>query len=395
MNEISLSKNQQKKQNVLSPTSRFNNTVSADEIASSSKGFVPTNTSRSTGWAYCVFQQWLEQRNRCTEEKYPDDLLMREEVYDCDTISGCLQRFVSEARRVDGTPYPPKRFIKFFVDYYATQRNTRQTRPTFWIEKTRDLRSCMVHAMLFFAYSINLALASRRPQLKVILDEDEKLWKVGVLNTTTPIGLQRAVFYYIGKACCLRGGEEQRGLKPSQFSRLYDLDRYEYTENGSKNRTGGFYQLGIDNKSVPIFKNVHAGERCLVSLLDLYLSKLPQAAIDKDIFYCKLLERFDKDSHWYSQQPRGKHTLANMVKSMFTEAGVDGTFTNHSLRATGATDLFQAGVPEKIIQEFTGHRSIKALRQYERADVTQKKPLATSLLEHHCRITVAQPEPSV
>ena len=47
--KLSLSKNQQKKQNILSPTSRFNNTVSADEIASSSKGFVPTNTSRSTG----------------------------------------------------------------------------------------------------------------------------------------------------------------------------------------------------------------------------------------------------------------------------------------------------------------------------------------------------------
>ena len=150
-----------------------------------------------------------------------------------------------------------------------------------------------------------------------------------------------------------------------------------YTENGSKNRTGGFYQLGIDNKSVPIFKNVDAGERCFVSLLNLYLSKLPQAAIDKDISYCTPLERFDKDSHWYSQQ-RGKHTLANMVKNMFTEAGIDGAFTNHSLLATAATDLFQAGVPEKVIQEFTGHRSIKALRQYERIEVTQKRLLATS-----------------
>ena len=106
--KLSLSKNQQKKQNVLSPTSRFNTTVSADEIVSSSKGFVPTSTSRSTGWAYHVFQQWLEQCNKRTEEKYPDDLLAREGVHDCYTISGCLQRFVSEARRVDGTPYPSK-----------------------------------------------------------------------------------------------------------------------------------------------------------------------------------------------------------------------------------------------------------------------------------------------
>ena len=102
-------------------------------------------------------------------------------------------------------------------------------------------------------------IGTKKTSAKVILDEDEeKLWKAGILNTTTPIGLQQAVFYYIGKACCLRGGEEHRGLKSSQFSHLYDPERYVYTENGSKNRTGGFYELGIDNKSVPIFKNVDA-----------------------------------------------------------------------------------------------------------------------------------------
>ena len=59
-----------------------------------------------------------------------------------------------------------------------------------------------------------------------------------------------------------------------------------------------------------------------------------------------------------------------MVKSMFSEIGVSG-MTNHSLRVTGASDLFQAGVPEKIIQERTGHRSVEALRTYERTTTMQ------------------------
>lgn len=50
---------------------------------------------------------------------------------------------------------------------------------------------------------------------------------------------------------------------------------------------------------------------------------------------------------------------------MFQQIGVTGK-TNHSLRATGASALFEANVPEKIIQERTGHRSLKALRLYER-----------------------------
>ena len=52
------------------------------------------------------------------------------------------------------------------------------------------------------------------------------------------------------------------------------------------------------------------------------------------------------------------------------------TKTNHSLRVTGASSLFDAGVPEKIIQQSTGHRSIDGLRVYER--VTEEQNAAVS-----------------
>ena len=41
-------------------------------------------------------------------------------------------------------------------------------------------------------------------------------------------------------------------------------------------------------------------------------------------------------------------------------------YTNHSLRATAATRMFASGVPEKIVGEVTGHKSLKALHTYER-----------------------------
>jgi len=50
-----------------------------------------------------------------------------------------------------------------------------------------------------------------------------------------------------------------------------------------------------------------------------------------------------------------------MVKKMCNTAGIQGKFTNYSLRVSGATALFQSEAPQKVIQEFTGHRSIKAL----------------------------------
>ena len=174
-------------------------------------------------------------------------------------------------------------------------------------------------------------------------------------------------------------GEEQRKLKPSQFTRLYNPERYEYVEHGSKNRNEGFYQLDVENKSVSIFKNNGAGERCLVNLLDLYLKKLSQSAITQGVFYCQPLDKYKEDGPWYSKQARGQHYLNAMVKSMFEEAGAQAKYTNHSLRATGATELFQSNVPEKVIQNITGHRSLKALRQYEKVGDTQKQAASNIL----------------
>ena len=65
-----------------------------------------------------------------------------------------------------------------------------------------------------------------------------------------------------------------------------------------------------------------------------------------------------------------------MVKQMFQEASIVGKFSNHSLRATGATTLFDANVPEAIIQKRSGHSSTKALRMYER--MTPQQDLAVS-----------------
>ena len=60
-----------------------------------------------------------------------------------------------------------------------------------------------------------------------------------------------------------------------------------------------------------------------------------------------------------------------MLKEMCKLAGIEGNFTNHSLRAYGATKLFQSHVPEKLIQQRTGHRSLDALRLYERITESQ------------------------
>ena len=209
-------------------------------------------------------------------------------------------------------------------------------------------------------------------------EEEDTLWQSGVLNVESSIGLLHAVFFYCGKCFCLRGGQEHRNLSLSQLERLYHPDRYIYRENSSKNKQGGLKQLRTEHKVVTIVANEVAGDRCPVFLLDRYISKLPTAAKEKDLFYCRALPTLPKkpEDPWYMSVAVGKNTLCGMVKEMFAKAGLSGKKTNHSLRVAGATSLFAAGVPERVIQGRTGHVSIEALRKYER--VTENQELAVS-----------------
>ena len=56
----------------------------------------------------------------------------------------------------------------------------------------------------------------------------------------------------------------------------------------------------------------------------------------------------------------GKNTLHSLLGTMCVE---EKKF-NHSLCAIGATAMFAAQVPEKMIKDVTGHKSSKALALY-------------------------------
>ena len=89
-------------------------------------------------------------------------------------------------------------------------------------------------------------------------------------------------------------------------------------------------------------------------LLCFYLQKLaPKVLEDPDsVFYWKPQDVVpaSDSTPWFMLQVVGRNVLASMVKQVFQEVGIDGK-TNPSLWATGATRLFEANVPEKLIKE--------------------------------------------
>ena len=102
-------------------------------------------------------------------------------------------------------------------------------------------------------------------------------------------------------------------------------------------------------------------------------------AFEEDIFYLRSLTRFENQAVWFTSVPVGKNKLQTIIPAMCKKANIQGHKTNHSLRATGATELYMAGVPEKIIKERTGHRSFESLRMYEKTNTSQHKAVCNIL----------------
>ena len=129
----------------------------------------------------------------------------------------------------------------------------------------------------------------------------------------------------------------------------------QYTENYSKNNPGGLKHQKIEPKVVTHYENGSNPSRCFVKLLELYYSRCPPPEQRKtESFYLTPIVK-PKGKIWFSIIPVGHNTLSKTVTRLCEAAGIDGYKTNHSLRVTAATQLFQAGVDEQLIMKQTGH----------------------------------------
>ena len=91
-------------------------------------------------------------------------------------------------------------------------------------------------------------------------------------------------------------------------------------------------------------------------------------------FYLRSLAR-TTPACWYSTRVLGVNAIKSTVGKLLKDAQLDGFFSNHSLRRSSTTRLFQAGVDRKILKEFTGHVS-DAVDKYQITSEVQRQRLS-------------------
>ena len=204
------------------------------------KGPVVPNTEKSTAWALRTFNDRRSERNKqsATGDICPLGLLEKPEA---EKLNFWLSCFVVEVRRKDGEPYPAHTLYLLLAGLLRYGQSKSKLCPNFM-----DKSDCGFSELSGVCESVSRQLrkdvvgASVKHTAIISPEEGDLLLDKGVMAFYAPKPLVRAVFLYVAKAFCLRGGAEQRALKPSQFECGYNPDRYTYTENGSKNHRGGF-----------------------------------------------------------------------------------------------------------------------------------------------------------
>ena len=193
----------------------------------------PKTTTYSTSWALRNFNSWAEHRNsRFPDSPVPTTLYKRR----AQPLAVFLRTL--ETRNSEGKHYPPKSIYQLLTGLLRHMRSGNPSAPNF-LEKTSPT-FFQLHTVIdnHFKELRQQGVGSESKHAEIISKEEEDmLWKSGVMGTHSPQALFNAVFFFNGKNFCLRGGQEHRGLKLSQFKKKDD--KYIYTENASKNHQGG------------------------------------------------------------------------------------------------------------------------------------------------------------
>ena len=151
-------------------------------------------------------------------------------------------------------------------------------------------------------------ISPREKPQPISQEEEDLLWKKGILGDDTPVKLSNTLVYLLGVNFALCAAEEHKRLKRhGNFSVHYDeavgLQYLIYKETVSKcNRGGGggLASRGFAPKTGRAYQNVINSDRCVVRLYERYIASHsdfdPKCSQD---FYLRALA-FTNSDVWYS-----------------------------------------------------------------------------------------------
>jgi len=158
----------------------------------------PKNTEYSTKWALKNFNEWKTERNSSfPDNPVPESLL---EEADAEQLNKWLSYYVAETRNTNGECYPPATLYQLLCGLLRHMRLANPATPNFLDKKDSRFRGLQTVVDNTFKKLRAEGIGCNSKHTETLSKEEEnKLWDSGVLGTSTPQALLRAVFYLNGK----------------------------------------------------------------------------------------------------------------------------------------------------------------------------------------------------
>lgn len=356
---------------------RFNVFTNDSEVSNMIKSSIPESTRKKSKWAIKVLNDYNNARNQSILNNSSNELMVLNEYQDFTKgdLMFLLPKFIIDVRKEDGTQYPSeslRQLICAIFHYYRYEEEKAWDffRDPDFSESRKSLDSTMRKVT-----KEGVGLQKRKAEF-ISIELEEQLWIDGHLGVEKPEQLLRTILYLIGLHFGLRARKEHRQLRfgeNSQFTlytdRVTKNDVLRYTENCQKTRNGGLYERNIEPKIVERFETEEPYN--IVKIFKIYCDHRPKHGKNVSNFYLQALEQ-PKGHIWYKDQPVGENKIGKMTKELFEGAGIDGHFTNHSLRRSKVTRMFQAGAQKDEVKKESGHRSDNGVFGYREFSRTEK-----------------------
>ena len=349
----------------------FGNPLPDNIIEEMSSKKYATKSYRNMKWVLAMYCAWKWQHNRLgTFEPITVDLddvtlVTKEELV------FALSRFICETRKKDGSEFPPKT-LKHIILIIQMYLNSKGHVYEFLDDpEFHKLAMCVDNKMKENA-KMGLGCTVRKAE-PLDSKQVQQLWKSGVLGDDDPKKMSKTLLFLLGVNLALRAGWEHKSLRrPGCDPQITLVDEggdecLLYCEDlSTKTNQGGLKHQQIDGKSVLVHP-ADDPQRCPVVYYKKYIAMLPKTFKFKELYLqANSKKRINAGENAFKDRPVGINTLSSTMKELAKEANLEGFITNHSLRASSATDLYNddANIPEQVIAETTGHRS-NAIRGYK------------------------------
>ena len=347
----------------------FKGPQSEDKIYELSFKNFSEQSRKKIRWAVNMYDEWRLNRMKelfVSREIRNVDLNFVKEFSESD-LCHALCRFIGEVKKLDNSDYPPNtlREIIIMIQMHLHQNGV------YW-KLLDQVEFQNLHNVVDNTMKERTAqgLGIRKSCSIISLELENKLFSANALGESNPEQLLQTVIYLLGLHLALRGGVEHTrlrrpGFNPEISTEIDEESGHEfliYREDPLQKMNQGGLTGKANSKVVKVFPSEDK-VRCPVRLYAKYIGLLPRSKSCGKLYLHPKVKAVP--NIWFCDQPYGKNKIYSTVKELCKKAGLEGKFTNHSLRALSATHMFDSDVSEQVIKEIIGHKS-DCVRVYKR-----------------------------